>query len=167
MKLAPLVLLSGLGLALAACSTVRTPPAAPAAVTAAAPAPVAGYDWFFNADAQHASLAYGVAESDDVPLSLECDKAKGKLLINAAAPTGAREIHLESGGDTERFRAHAEDSPIHEGVDLTAEAATREPVFQRFRRVGWLAQWQGGQRETYVPHPESASGIERFFAFCG
>jgi hypothetical protein len=38
---------------------------------------------------------------------------------------------------------------------------------QRFRRLAWLARWQGGQREVYVPHPGSADRVERFFAFCG
>ena len=31
--------------------------------------------------------------------------------------------------------------PIHDGVILSAEARAAEPVFQRFRRVGWIALW--------------------------
>ena len=78
-----------------------------------------------------------------------------------------REIYLESGGETERFRAEGEASQLTDGDFLTAETATAIPVFQRFRRVGWLAQWEGQKRETYVPHPAAVPVIERFFAFCG
>jgi hypothetical protein len=56
---------------------------------------------------------------------------------------------------------------LHDGVLLTAEAAAGAPVFQRFRRLGWMALWQDGEREAYAPHPESEPNIERFFAFCG
>ncbi|NJC39784.1 hypothetical protein GGQ87_000042 [Brevundimonas alba] len=170
MRAPAMLLLSGLALAASACTTVEPTPA-PLPVTggsSGAPQPVAGYDWFFHADEENARLAYGLAESDDLKLGMECARSTGRLLLNAMAEKGAKaEIHVESGGETERFPAEAEPSQLNEGVFLSAEASAAEPVFQRFRRVGWLAQWRDGQREAYAPHPESADGIERFFAFCG
>lgn len=161
------LLMGGAVLALGACAS--TEPAAPSAglTTMAAPAPVAGYDWFYHADAAQASLAYGLKDSDDLRLGLECSRGAGKLELSAVAPTGVREIHLESGGDTERFPATGEPSELHDGDFLTAQSKSNEPVFQRFRRIGWLAQWQGEHRETYVAHAASAPDIERFFVFCG
>ena len=50
---------------------------------------------------------------------------------------------------------------------MTADAQTKDQVFQRFRRLGWLALWQGDDRETLAAHPGSLSSVERFFAACG
>lgn len=155
------------GFALAACTT--TP--APTNLTTGglgAPAPVEGYDWFLNEDGAAAQLVYGLHESDDVRLTLACEKADGKLEVSAPGPTGGpAEIHLESGGETERLRATAEALQISEGDWMTAMARTSDPVFRRFRQVGWIALWQKGERHGYAPHPASAGRIEQFFSRCG
>jgi hypothetical protein len=162
---ARLLIIAALG-ALGACSTTREGGPSPMA-SSGSPQPVAGVDWFYHPEATEAKLLYGVETSDDLRLGLACQKGAGRLEITTNAPHGVREIHLESGGETERFRAEGEASELTDGDFLTAEAATSTPVFQRFRRVGWLAQWQGDRRESYVPHPSAAPDIERFFAFCG
>lgn len=163
---ARLIAVVGLGALATACSTTRDIATASMA-SSGSPAPVQGYDWFFHPEAAEAKLVYGVATSDDLRLGLTCAKGSGRLEITANASRGVREIYLESGGETERFRAEGEPSELNDGDFLTAEATTTTPVFQRFRRVGWLAQWRGQQRETYVPHPAAAPDIDRFFAFCG
>ncbi len=165
-KAVRLLIVASLAALAAACSTTRE--GAPVSgASSGSPQPVAGLDWFYHPDAGEAKLVYGVETSDDLRLGLTCHKGAGRLEITTNAPHGTREIHLESGGETERFRAEGEASELADGDFLTADAATSTPVFQRFRRVGWLAQWQGSRRETYVPHPASAPDIERFFAFCG
>lgn len=159
-----LIVLS-LGTVLAACSTTSPPPVV---ATGGAPAPVDGYDWFLNEDGAATQLVYGLHESDDVRLTLACERADGRLEVSAHAPVGgAAEIHLESGGETERFRAKVEALEISDGDWLTAVARTSDPVFQRFRRVGWIALWQDGERHAYAPHPASAGRIEQFFGRCG
>lgn len=161
-----LILLATTGL-VGACST--TTPEAPATTvpSSSAPQPVEGYDWFLSEDGSNAKLAYGTADSDDLKLGLECSQGTGKLDLTASADKGAwPEIYLESGGDTERYAAAAEPAEVHDGLIMTAEAQANAPVFQRFRRIGWLAVWQGGTRQTYVPQPGSRDRIERFFAFC-
>lgn len=165
-----LLVLTSLALAAGACSTVEPPAPTPGSlpVSGSAPAAVEGQDWFYSADEQAARLAYGVAESDDLKIGLDCNRASGRLELVTLAEKGARpEIVVESGGDIGRFPALSEPSQLHDGVLLTAAAATDEPVFQRFRRVGWLALWRDGEREAYAPHAGSAADIERFFAFCG
>ncbi|QDH73975.1 hypothetical protein [Brevundimonas sp. M20] len=167
MRAPALLALSGLTLAVAACNTTNQPMGLSAA-SSAAPAPVAHYDWFLHQDGQEARLAYGLEESDDLRIGLDCRKNSGRLALSAVAPEGAaHEIHLESGGDTERYPAEAEPSELNDGLFLTAEAKAGDPVFQRFRRVGWLAVWQGEDRHAYAPHPGSSDRVERFFAFCG
>lgn len=172
MRARTLFVLSAFAVSAAACATIE-PTAldaapAPTAPSGAAPIPVEGYDWFYSEDDGAARLAYGVAESDDLKLGFDCQRRAGRLEMVAIADKGAKpEIHVESGGETERFPASAEPSELHDGVFLSAEASTTEPIFQRFRRVGWMAQWRDGEREAYAPHPGSGPNIERFFAFCG
>ncbi|WP_333590770.1 hypothetical protein [Brevundimonas sp.] len=159
--------LLGAGVVLAACSTA-SPPQRPITTTGGAPAPVEGYDWFLNEDGAATQLVYGLHESDDVRLTLACERADGRLEVSAHGPTGGpAEIHLESGGETERLHAKAEALEISDGDWLTAAARTSDPVFQRFRRVGWIALWQGGERHAYAPHADSAGRIEQFFGRCG
>lgn len=162
-----LFLLIGLALGASACATVEAPPT-PVATPGGTPTPVAGHDWFYNRDGSEARLVYGLAESDDLRLGLDCSEASGRLALSAVGGPGAKpEILIEAGGETERFPAQSEPSPLHDGVFLTAGANADAPVFQRFRTAGWLALWLDGERQTYVPHPESLPNIERFFVFCG
>lgn len=169
MRAPVLIILTGLALAAAACATVEAPAESDSAVVSSgAPAPVAGHDWFYHRDGDGARLVYGLGESDDLRLGLDCSQGSGRLTLSALGGPDARpEIHVEAGGEAQRFAAQSEPSELHEGVLLTAEAAANAPVFQRFRRVGWLALWSDGERQAYAPHPESAPNIERFFAFCG
>ncbi|MGZ9114866.1 MAG: hypothetical protein ACXW3K_09615 [Brevundimonas sp.] len=156
-----------LALTASACATAAPDAPTPTA-SSGSPAPVEGYDWFFHAEEDAARLTYGLAESDDLRLGLDCTRASGRLALSGVASGAAKpEFYIESGGATGRFPAQAEPSQLHDGVFLSAEAAAHAPVFQRFRRVGWLALWRDGTRQAYAPHPTSAPNIERFFAFCG
>lgn len=161
-----LILTTGLGAAL--LSACASGPEAPSPVAAGAPAPIAGYDWFFHADGGEGSLAYGVAESDELKLGLSCAKGAGALEIMVPTRPGSRpEIRLESGGELERWPAKAEPSVMTDDDLLTATAAASAPVFQRFRQLKWIARWRGDAREAYAAHRESEADVERFFAFCG
>ncbi|HYC99395.1 hypothetical protein [Brevundimonas sp.] len=171
MRMRALLVLSGLAVSAAACATVEPPAATeptPPPVTSGAPLPVEGHDWFYYADEETGRLVYGAAESDDLRLGFDCRRASGRLEVLTLAGKGAKpEIVVESGGDTGRFPARSEPSQLDDGVLLTADATTTEPVFQRFRRIGWIARWRDGEREAYAPHPASRPNIESFFAFCG
>ena len=153
--------------ALAACATNTPAPTANVAAAGSAPAPMPGYDWFLNRDGPEAILAYGVANSDEVKLHLRCQVGSGALELTAASEKPGREIHLESGGDTERYSAASEPAGVHDGELLTAQAKTKDPVFQRFRRLGWIASWSDEERHVYAAHPVAKAGIEQFFTVCG
>ena len=80
MRAPVLIVLSGLLLGASACATVETPAElAPAVVSSGAPAPVADHDWFYHRDGEEARLAYGLAESDDLRLGLDCRQGSGRL----------------------------------------------------------------------------------------
>ena len=169
MRAPALIILAGLTLGVAACATVETPTEpAPGVESSGAPVPVADHDWFYHRDGSEARLVYGLAESDDLRLGLDCSQGSGRLALSAVGgPDAKPEISIEAGGETERFAARSEPSELNDGVFLTADADADAPVFQRFRQVGWLALWLDGERQAYAPQPESAPNIERFFAFCG
>lgn len=155
-------------LALAACATPSGSPAPDTLADVGAPQPVAQHDWFFHGDAHQARLSYGLEESDDLRLGMDCDAGSRLIGLSTIVPTGGKpEILIESGGDTERLAAHAEAAEVTDGDFLTASIASDAPVMQRFRQVKWLALWEEGRRTTLVPHPGSAGNVERFFEICG
>jgi hypothetical protein len=89
MRAARLTILTGLALAAAACATVETPPAPPPAVASSGPpAPIADHDWFYNRDGGQARLVYGLAESDDLRLGLDCSEGAGRVALSAVGGDG-------------------------------------------------------------------------------
>lgn len=164
-RLRPFALTLMAALGLAACSTTTVPTVPPA--FSGAPLPIAGYDWHLNGDPDEISLSYGMAETDDVPLDLSC-QAGGQaltLLLNIEKGQPQR-IQLESGGETETYRATAELSPLSDSVDLTALAPMSDPVFKRFRQVGWLAVHMGDERRPLVATTAARPQVEKFFELC-
>lgn len=159
--------LSSLGLislGLAACST--TAPSLPGA-SSGAPMPTEGYDWYLNQDASETSLTYGMAETDDVPLDLSCKPGSRSLTLLLNTEKGARpHIALESGGETETYRAKAEASPLGDSLDLTAQAKASDPVFKRFEQTGWLAVHTNEVRRTLVATEAAKPQISQFFEIC-
>lgn len=162
-----LLSLAALAAALSACANGGVTTLSPQAVSTGAPPPTPGYDWLLDQDGQEVTLAYGQPNSDDLKLQLICQGGTGKLELAAVFDKPARVLHIESGGDDERYPARSEPAGIHEGQYVTADAQAKDPVFQRFRRLGWLALWQGDSREPLAAQPGSQANVERFFAACG
>lgn len=162
-----LLSLAALAAALSACASGGVTTLSPQAASTGVPAPTPGYDWLLDQDGQEITLAYGQPDSDDLKLQLICQGGTGKLELAAVFDKPARVLHIESGGDDERYPARSEPAGIHEGQYVTADAQAKDPVFQRFRRLGWLALWQGDNREPLAAQPGSQANVERFFAACG
>lgn len=161
---------AGLALLAAGCASggVEPTPIYPAPPSYVAPSPMEGRDWHLSQYWDQSTLAYGVAESDDVNLVLTCADGAGEVsMFRDVANSAPREFHLEAGGDSGRFEADSEPSMLTDGQLLTAHAPTSDPVFRSFRSLGWLASWTGDAREGYAPQPGSEGNIERFFAACG
>lgn len=151
-------------LLLGAAGCASTPASPPPNDIASAPQPLEGHDWFLSLGDDRPGLMYGAENSDDVWLVLTCEP--GASVITLTQPAIERHpIRVESGGDTETYPAETAPSDLHDHL-LTARAEKTDPVFQRFRRVGWLATWTDGQRAMMVPQPGSVGRIESFFAAC-
>lgn len=158
----PVVPAALIALAAGACATPVTSPQA----EAGAPIAVAGLDWFGHRDGADLSLAYGREASDELRLRLDCRAGSGVMTLTAPADGDEPIIYLESGGDTERFPAQVEPSGMGGELLIGTEAAVDQPVFHRFRSLGWIASWRGDTREAYVAQPGSASAVQRFFDAC-
>lgn len=165
----PLIAVAALGLLAGGCATQGSPtPLPPAGATVAAPDPIPGRDWHLVQHAGQSSLAFGVAESDDLDLGLTCDDGSGRVtLFREAAPGEPSEFQLESGGQEQHFDAEGDPSPLTDGLSLHAEADARTLVFQRFGELGWLALQARGERHSLAAHPGSEGRIARFFSACG
>lgn len=144
-----------------ACATA---PAVPAGPEDSAPQPLADHDWVLGEDL----LLYGLAESDDVWLSLGCEPGAAQVEITQWTAVGqSRVIQLESGGETERWAARTSVSELSGEPILIAEARTDHPVFRRFESLGWLAFWGSEGRASMVAQPGSERRIRDFFSACG
>lgn len=161
-----------IAMTLAACAapmaTAPGPAPAPASLAPApAPAPIPNYDWIAHVEADGATLAYGLAESDDVPLMMACRTGSGRLDISRPAETARPQLILSSGEAVLSVPVHAEPSELHEGVFLTGEARTAEPALQIFRRVGWISVYEDGRWHGLAAHAASREDVHRFFSACG
>lgn len=122
-------------LALSACAkpVMRAPHAIGGS---GAPAPTPGLDWFDHRDGDALSLAYGRETSDDLRLRLDCEAGSGTLTLTAPAEGTDRVIHLESGGDTERFPATVEPSGMGDGELLIASSVAAPAGVATFPLAG-------------------------------
>lgn len=162
MRRRALALSVGLLLGVAACALAPNP--ATIQPASAGPAPLADHDWFLSLETERPALMYGAQNSDDIWMVLTCTPGAGVLDLTQPA-VEMHPIQLESGGDTETYPAKTQPSDLHDLL-LTARARATEPVFQRFRRIGWLATWTDGRRAVMVPQPGSVGRVETFFAAC-
>lgn len=163
---------TALALIAAACATpapVAPEPSPPAATLAPAPppAPIPDYDWIAHIEADGATLAYGLAESDDVPLMMSCRSGSGRVDISRPAETARPQLVLSSGESILSLHVQAEPSELHEGVFLTGDVRTADPALQTFRRVGWISVYEAGRWHGLAAHPASREGVHRFFSACG
>lgn len=148
--------LAGLVLTVGACAAPRPPPA-----------PTTGFDWFFQVEGEVGELAYGVPESDEILLHLECRRTGEHVLVSRPASLGSRpEIVLSAAGvEPTRLPAVAVTSQTHAGVDLQAKVPIGAPILDAFRNGGWLGVQAGGEIRRYVAQP-AGTAVDRFFAWC-
>jgi hypothetical protein len=112
------------------------------------------------------ALAYGLPNSDDLALMLECPKGTGQIeLTDAALDKGVRQIVLSSDGKKTAVAVHPEDG-VGDQV-LAGRLALTAPALEGFRRTGVL-QVSGGKGRYSVNFASGGrAGVERFFRVCG
>ena len=117
-----------------------------------------------------AALVYGLPDSDDLSLMLECPKGTGRIeLSDTAFGKSATAVVLSSGGRTTRVPVRL--SEADDGSDdprvVEGRLTSGAEALQAFRRTGVL-DVSGGARHYLITVPaDRKAGVERFFKECG
>ncbi len=128
-----------------------------------------GFNWYLN-DAQGVvSLSYMIAETDNVPMDLECAAGSGRVKISILAASAApRVIRLKAGPDEIALKAGTESDPTtDEFLFLTAEVAAGAPVLRRFRDSGQIELQVGLDNGPLAATRDAPRRIKAFFDRCG
>ena len=126
-----------------------------------------GYGLFFQDEGASAKLAYGLANSDDVGLMLECDKGSGRIAVSdvARGPVPNQLTLIAGQGRSDlavRPEADAEGgSPILQGA-----ASVDSPALKAFRGSGQIEVRMGDVRYDVTATAAERIGVARFFAAC-
>jgi hypothetical protein len=148
---AAVALAAALGCGLAACMQDGARQTATTSVPAASRS---GTGLFFVDEGGSAKLAYGLANSDDVDLMLEC----------AAGDARAPRLTLISSGRRADLPTTAE---AGEGATLLVANTTSDAApLQSFRRSGQLMVSYADRRVGVNANADERAGVERFFAAC-
>lgn len=165
-----LVILTASGL-LGACAAVDAlpEPAGPSSAVAASYVPRPGYDWFLHADSGAMTLVYGLRDSDDVGLSLDCEAGSARIEASRFTPANsASSLLLESGGVSARVAASTSRTDLDDATMVTGTFNAREAVFDTFAELGWIRAESDRDLPSpaLIAHPESKANIARFIRAC-
>ena len=147
---------AGAGLALAGC------------FQGAKPAAMNDYGLYFQHEGGDAKLAYGLANSDDVGLMLQCAKGSGRVQVSDVARDPKRTaLILASLGRQSQLNAHVQADSDSAGTILVADTRADIPALTGFRATGLMQVRAGGFGYDITANPAERVAVARFFAACG
>ena len=117
-----------------------------------------------------AALSYGLPNSDDLALMLECPKGTGRIeLSDTVRDKTATSIVLTAGGQKTTVPVRQElGNGDNLGPELwTGRLTSKSAALQAFRRTGVLTVVGGKARYVITVLPDRKAGVERFFRECG
>lgn len=121
--------------------------------------------FFLSEDGGAAKLAYGVANSDDVGLMLECAKGSKTVQVSDQVRSNpASLLVLASNGGRSELRAKVE--PGEFASIVSASAPMQTPALVGFRTSGKIEIGYAGLRYGLTARPGEKPAIDRFFAAC-
>lgn len=126
------------------------------------------YDWYFERGDQALQLAYGLPNSDDIPLRFSCRAGSGEIEITATGVDAAiKTITLGTSETSQTYSARQEAAEMFDGYLLHARASTSDPVFVSFARLGWLVIFHEGRWAGLSPQAGTRTQGQDFLAACG
>ena len=112
------------------------------------------------------ALAYGLPNSDDVALMLECAKGSARVdLSDTVRDKKATTVVLAAGG--KKTSVAVQHQQGEEDEILAGKLPLSAPALQAFRQTGVLQVSSGQSRYTITAGPGARPGVERFFKVCG
>ena len=126
------------------------------------------YGLFYNDQGKTVALAYGLPNSDDVALMLQCAKGSGDVEVSDTARDGAATvIVLSSDGRSAKVPVWIEPADSEGPRILSGKLKLASPALQGFRRSGKIEVANGPARYIIAAAPGERDGVERFFRVCG
>ena len=125
----------------------------------------------FDDKGETVALYYGVPNSDDLSLMLECPKGSGQIeLTDTAHSRSTTAIVLTSAGQKTRvpvrYDAGGQDGSNDPQL-VTGRLPLAAPALQAFRRSGVLEVADGHGRYVITADTRAKAALERFVAVCG
>ena len=128
-----------------------------------------GPGFFFNRDEDVASLAYGLPQSDNVTLFLQCEAGKRRVEIMDGGHRDAKSaalLTLSSGGVESKLPAGLEPDEENGGTLAVAHASSDLPALQAFRKTGVISVKLGVRQYVLTASTIERPTVARFFAVC-
>ena len=158
-KLFTAIIAAGACAALGGCFTDSGP---------STPALAGGFGLHFQDEGPDVKLAYGIADSDDVALMLECAKGSGEVQVTDVARDSARPmLVLASNDGVSALAASLQLNPEGPAPLLSAETSVDSPALASFRHSGVIAVRNGDFRYGIRATDGERAEVGRFFAACG
>lgn len=150
----------------AACASVPSAPSGNLALPVSA-TPVEDYDWHYEANAQDAQLAYGIANSDEIPFGFSCRRGTGRIVLNATTLNPAlKNITLATSETRRTYRARQEQAIMFDGYMLEAETVADDDLMASFDKTGWLSIENDGAWVALAPQSGTKVKSADFIAAC-
>lgn len=118
--------------------------------------------WVTVSDDGGARLAFGLPNSDEVALTLDCKPHAGRLTVTGPLEPGASKLVLVSGGAVAEITGPARADPETGLKMISGAAAPRDAAFAAFARTGRLAR-ADPSGTTALPASGRARGMVRAF----
>ncbi len=126
------------------------------------------YGLYYNDQGSAASLAYGLANSDDVALMLQCDKGKGRVEVSDIVRTRpAPRLVLTSAGRSTAVAVKVGQGESDGPRVLTGQTPLDAPALAAFRSTGRIEVLNGDVRYRLKASDAERAAVEQFFTACG
>lgn len=166
-RIAALCACSGMVMLAACASMPSATTTASMALPSAAPAAMEEYDWHFERSGDLAQLAYGVANSDDIPFGFSCRPGSGQVQMTATSlDAKIKTITLGTSEASQTYAARQEAAEMFDGYLLKAQTSTSDPVLASFAKLGWLVIAHDGSWAGLSPQRGTKTAGQDFLAAC-
>ena len=127
-----------------------------------------GFGLYFQDEGSDVKLAYGLANSDDIALMLECAKGTGEIQVTDVARDSARPILVLASNDgVSVLPAGLQPNPEGPAPLLAALTSVDSPALLAFRHTGRISVRNGDFRYAITATGTERVEVGRFFAACG
>lgn len=151
---------------LSACASM--PSGAPANLALPTSAsPLEDYDWHYDINADEVQLAYGIANSDDIPFGFSCQRGSGKVMLNTTSLSAdVKTITVATRDLMNSYSARQEEAVMFDGYLLEAETNTNDAVLASFANHGWMSILNDGAWVGLAPQSGTKVKTADFIAAC-